>query len=87
MFFIIEGVFNIMSDGSVTVAGSLDYEFQQIYNLVIEVRDGGNPSRQVTTPLTVGLIDINDNAPQFDLNPGEENLSVLEVRLVKNKLL
>ena len=62
-----------------TTSKTLDYEAQQTYNLVIEALDGGFPALQATTSLMVSVTDMNDNAPQFILSPGDENLFVVEV--------
>lgn len=58
-------MFNLLSDGTITVAGLLDYETDFVYSLVIEAADGGFPSLTGTTTITIGITDINDNAPMF----------------------
>jgi len=58
-------MFNLLSDGTITVTGLLDYETDFMYSLVIEAADRGFPSLTGTTTITVGITDINDNAPMF----------------------
>ncbi|MBN3308520.1 FAT4 protein, partial [Amia calva] len=45
---------------------ALDRERQPIHQLVLTAIDGGNPARTGTTHITVKVLDINDNAPQFE---------------------
>ncbi|XP_036403736.1 protocadherin gamma-C5-like isoform X3 [Megalops cyprinoides] len=45
---------------------SLDRETQAVYKLVLTAVDGGNPVRSGTAEVTVLVLDINDNAPQFE---------------------
>ena len=42
---------------------SLDYETRRQYQLTVEATDTGNLRDSV--PLTITLLDVNDNAPQF----------------------
>lgn len=49
--------------GNVTVAGSLDREFQDEYLLKVAAVDG---SWRAETPLTITIQDQNDNAPEFE---------------------
>ena len=46
-----------------TVAGQLDYETRREYQLTVEATDTGGLRDSV--PLTITLLDVNDNAPQF----------------------
>ena len=43
----------------------LDHEDQTVYNFIARVNDGGTPSLFDEVPVTVNVIDINDNAPVF----------------------
>ncbi|XP_072515568.1 protocadherin gamma-C5-like isoform X35 [Salminus brasiliensis] len=44
----------------------LDREKQAIHKLILTAVDGGNPVRSGTCEITVVVLDINDNAPQFE---------------------
>ena len=60
------GVFSIdASNGSVGVAGDIDYESIASYNLTIEARDSGVPQLTGSTTLLVSIINANDNSPLF----------------------
>ena len=43
----------------------LDHEDQTSYNFVVRVNDGGIPSLFAEVPVTINVININDNAPIF----------------------
>ena len=53
------------ASGEVTVSRqeSLDYETRREYQLTVEATDTGGLRDSV--PLTITLLDVNDNAPQF----------------------
>ncbi|KAK7919035.1 hypothetical protein WMY93_010319 [Mugilogobius chulae] len=54
---------------------ALDREKQPIHNLVLTAVDGGDPVRSGTTQITIIVLDNNDNAPQFEKNVYEANVS------------
>ncbi|XP_043982265.1 protocadherin 1 gamma 22 [Gambusia affinis] len=53
----------------------LDRETQAVHNLVITAVDGGDPVRSGTSEITVIVLDNNDNAPQFEKQVYEANVS------------
>ncbi|KHN75881.1 Protocadherin-16 [Toxocara canis] len=53
--------------GELALSASLDYETTRRYDLVIKARDHGIPPRSSNITVTVNVVDINDNAPQFDV--------------------
>ncbi|XP_040297313.1 LOW QUALITY PROTEIN: protocadherin gamma-C5-like [Bufo bufo] len=55
---------------------SLDREEKAEHKLILTALDGGDPPRSGTTQITVNVLDINDNAPVFDLS--HYKISVLE---------
>ena len=59
------GVFGMRSDGSLIISTSLDHESVTLFNLVIEVRDGGTPQLIDSISVMINVTDVNDNAPQF----------------------
>ncbi|XP_028398312.1 protocadherin Fat 4-like [Dendronephthya gigantea] len=64
------------SSGKLRVAGDLDRETTALYNLTVQVTDGGAPMRSDTTFVVIRITDINDNPPRF--NPTHEHVSVQE---------
>ena len=60
----------------VSLAGSLDYEMQQVYSLVVRATDTGTPPMSVNVTFTVNVVDVNDNSPIF--NQPEYNFTISE---------
>ncbi|XP_038648329.1 protocadherin Fat 4 isoform X1 [Scyliorhinus canicula] len=59
-------VFSIInSTGAISLAGHLDFESQQRYELAISAEDGGWVKRTGYLSITVHVTDSNDNAPLF----------------------
>ncbi|ESO93788.1 hypothetical protein LOTGIDRAFT_105163 [Lottia gigantea] len=54
-----------MNNGTITVAGTLDYEITDSMNLWIEANDGGNPPVSAYKQLPIRITDVNDNMPRF----------------------
>ena len=54
--------------GMVYVRGPLDFEIQQIFQLVIIATDRGPNSVPTSARLEIHVLDINDNAPKIQLN-------------------
>ncbi|KAM9740734.1 protocadherin gamma-C5-like [Menidia menidia] len=54
---------------------SLDREKLPIHNLILTAIDGGDPVRSGTSEIKVIVLDINDNAPQFERQVYEVNVS------------
>uniref|UniRef100_A0A674GRT4 Protocadherin alpha subfamily C, 2 n=1 Tax=Taeniopygia guttata TaxID=59729 RepID=A0A674GRT4_TAEGU len=61
------------------LARSLDRETIPVHQLVLTATDGGRPSLTGTMELVISVLDVNDNAPQF-------NQSVYNVVLPENAL-
>ena len=62
--------------GKLRVAGELDRETTDFYNLTVRVTDGGVPARSDTAFVEITITDINDNPPRF--NTSREQRSVVE---------
>ncbi|XP_061581281.1 protocadherin alpha-2-like isoform X32 [Cololabis saira] len=61
-----EDLFSINPDtGEITVVGKVDYEENPAYDIRIQARDKGTPSRSVHGKLLVEVIDVNDNIPEI----------------------
>ncbi|XP_001345450.4 protocadherin alpha-C2 [Danio rerio] len=58
------------SDGTkyvdLVLKASLDREKQALHTLTLTAVDGGTPARSGTASLIIQVLDVNDNAPQFD---------------------
>ncbi|XP_049790396.1 cadherin-related tumor suppressor-like [Schistocerca nitens] len=59
------GRFGVFPDGWLYVRSALDREQRDYYSLLVTASDGGNPPRSSQVPVTVHVVDENDNAPQF----------------------
>uniref|UniRef100_A0A672I3T5 Cadherin domain-containing protein n=1 Tax=Salarias fasciatus TaxID=181472 RepID=A0A672I3T5_SALFA len=57
------------------VKGTLDREQKDSYELVLRVRDGGNPARSSQALLRVSITDVNDNSPQFERSTYEAEMA------------
>jgi protocadherin Fat 1/2/3 len=53
--------------GAVTVAGRIDRESESAHQILIDACDSANMSRCDTTVVKVTVLDVNDNAPMFDI--------------------
>ncbi|XP_064376829.1 protocadherin alpha-6 isoform X3 [Dromaius novaehollandiae] len=60
------------------VSKALDREAMAVHRLVLTASDGGRPSLSGTMELVISVLDVNDNAPEF-------NQSVYKVQLVENR--
>uniref|UniRef100_A0AAY5L5M8 Cadherin domain-containing protein n=1 Tax=Esox lucius TaxID=8010 RepID=A0AAY5L5M8_ESOLU len=54
---------------------AVDRERQGVHNLILTAFDGGTPARSGTTQVSVRVLDTNDNAPSFDQDLYEIQLS------------
>ena len=52
--------------GVVTVSRALDREMRDAYLLTITASDEGNPQKSSSVKLSITVLDVNDNAPQFN---------------------
>ena len=52
--------------GRIVTAQSLDREDVSFYQLVLVAGDGGSPRLFSSVPLTVAILDVNDNSPVFN---------------------
>nr|XP_023698563.1 protocadherin alpha-C2-like isoform X1 [Paramormyrops kingsleyae] len=67
------------SDGSkyanLVLKKALDREKKAVHNLILTAVDGGVPARSGTASIIVRVLDVNDNAPQFDRQVYTVNVS------------
>lgn len=61
----VDGKFGIFPDGFLYVKSQLDREERDYYSLTIVCTDHGEPPRSSQVPVTIHVLDENDNAPQF----------------------
>lgn len=86
----IRNVFDIdVYTGMITLLSSLDREIQSEFNLKVIATDNGHPKHDSKVPVSIKIIDYNDNGPQFKL--AQDHIYVLESALpgtvLKNLLL
>ena len=62
------------ASGKLRVAGGLDRETIDFYNLTVRVTDGGVPARSDTAYVEITITDINDNTPKFNTSRVEESV-------------
>ncbi|XP_053285133.1 protocadherin alpha-2 isoform X5 [Pleuronectes platessa] len=61
-----EAVFSINPEtGEITVTGKVDYEEHTAYDIRVQARDKGTPSRSVHGKVLVEVTDVNDNTPEI----------------------
>ncbi|XP_064243573.1 protocadherin alpha-8-like, partial [Passer domesticus] len=65
------------TEPEIVLTKSLDRETIPVHRLVLTASDGGRPSLTGTTELVISVLDVNDNAPQF-------NQSVYKVQLLES---
>lgn len=53
------------TSGRVSTREVLDYETKTVYHLTIVAKDNGLPPRSSSQPLTISILDVNDQAPLF----------------------
>ncbi|XP_030238562.1 protein dachsous [Drosophila navojoa] len=63
--------------GEITTREPLDRELRELYDLMVEARDQGTPTRSARAPVRVHVTDVNDNAPEI-ADPQEDVVSVRE---------
>ncbi|KAE8589991.1 hypothetical protein XENTR_v10017891 [Xenopus tropicalis] len=61
----LNNIFRITANGSIYTSVKLDRETKDSYELVVEATDGAVDPRRSTITLTIKVIDIDDNSPQF----------------------
>jgi len=73
----IQNIFDIdIYSGWITLLTSLDREVQSEYNFKVIAADNGHPKHDAKVPVTIKIVDYNDNAPAFKLPI--ERISVFE---------
>ncbi|XP_043063016.1 fat-like cadherin-related tumor suppressor homolog isoform X2 [Drosophila yakuba] len=73
----IQNIFDIdIYTGWITLLTSLDREVQSEYNFKVIAADNGHPKHDAKVPVTIKIVDYNDNAPVFKLPI--ERLAVFE---------
>lgn len=54
-------------NGAIITKATLDREMTSGYSLTVTAKDGGNPSHSETTIVEIGVTDVNDNKPMFNV--------------------
>ena len=55
--------------GELYLTSALDFETQTSYDITVFAKDHGSPPLQQAYPIRVSVLDFNDNAPKFDMQP------------------
>ena len=58
-------MFQFTSVGELQVAGEIDREEESSYSFTVTVSDQGSPPLSTTASVTITVVDIDDNSPQF----------------------
>ncbi|KAK9891679.1 hypothetical protein WA026_015647 [Henosepilachna vigintioctopunctata] len=66
--------------GQIFTREPLDRESKDSYDITVEARDQGSPSRSSRMPIKIHVTDVNDNAPEI-VDPQEDVVSVREEQL------
>eukprot|EP00794_Sanderia_malayensis_P016064 gene16064-17687_t len=56
------------SSGALILNSTLDYETQTTYRFTVLARDAGSPSLKDKAQVTINVIDVNDNRPEFTVS-------------------
>ncbi|XP_059155644.1 cadherin-99C-like [Physella acuta] len=56
-----------LSSGQLSSNAIFDYETKQQYQIVVRVSDNGNAPRTTVVPVTVNILDLQDNPPLFQV--------------------
>ncbi|XP_059155367.1 protocadherin Fat 4-like [Physella acuta] len=63
------------SSGQLASNAIFDYETKQQYQIVVRVSDNGNAPRTTVVPVTVNILDLQDNPPLFQVLNIEESVN------------
>ncbi|NXS98862.1 FAT4 protein, partial [Jacana jacana] len=83
--------YSIQQDGTILVNSNLDRETKEKYELLLVASDNGVPQRQNFTYVSIQVLDVNDNPPQFTkaqysanvlVATAKEGVSVLSVSAI-----
>ena len=66
--------FDVLSNGSVSLATNLDFELRRSYTFIVIATDRGTPALSNTAYFTVQVLDVNDNSPVFSPNSFQQTL-------------
>uniref|UniRef100_A0A1B0FB48 Cadherin domain-containing protein n=1 Tax=Glossina morsitans morsitans TaxID=37546 RepID=A0A1B0FB48_GLOMM len=63
--------------GLISTSQVLDRETKDLYNIILEVYDDGQPGQSLTKVLQINILDVNDHQPVFCREPDEGPLQFL----------
>lgn len=55
--------------GLISTSQVLDRETKDLYNIILEVYDDGQPGQSLTKVLQINILDVNDHQPVFCREP------------------
>ncbi|CAL4152665.1 unnamed protein product, partial [Meganyctiphanes norvegica] len=81
-----EGYFSIDNkEGLISLLKALDRETQDTYSITIKITDQGTPPLSSVTHMTISVLDVNDNYPEFEEK--EQHITVSENTPIGTQLL
>ena len=64
---LVDSYFRInQTTGEITVSGNLDRESMSRHTITVFARDNGENIRSATVSVTITVLDVNDNSPEFN---------------------
>ncbi|NWY56657.1 CELR2 protein, partial [Chionis minor] len=72
--------YSIQQDGTILVNGYVDRETKEKYELLLVASDHGVPQRQNFTYVSIQVLDVNDNPPQFTKAQYSANVHVASAK-------
>ncbi|XP_061163902.1 protocadherin-11 X-linked-like [Saccostrea echinata] len=70
------------TNGEITIKNLLDYEQETKYQFVVFARDNGIPSLSTQVIVNITVLDVNDNAPQININLPPGGTGVVENAII-----
>ncbi|XP_074651639.1 protocadherin-11 X-linked-like [Tubulanus polymorphus] len=80
-------IFDVSKRGVITTRARLDREHRSLYHLHVIAKDNGEKQLSSSVPVTIKVIDMNDNAPEFHFpNPSNHTVYISYLEQVGHKI-
>ncbi|XP_062580921.1 protocadherin beta-11-like isoform X1 [Saccostrea cucullata] len=66
------------TSGEIYTISDIDFEEEENYQFLVEVKDKGREPKSSTSIVNISVLDVNDNAPQINVNLLPEGTDILE---------